>query len=43
MVARQDNVMVAYRTGEKIICLTLVGKLYHLLSTAEFWLGFTPD
>ena len=42
MVTRQYDVMVAYRTGEEIICLTLVGELYHLLGTTEVGLSLTP-
>ena len=38
MVTRQYDVVVAYWTSEEIICLTLVGELYHLLGTTEVWL-----
>lgn len=42
MTAWQDDMVIAYRTGEEIIGLTLVGELYHLLGTTEIGLGLTP-
>ena len=42
MVTRQYDVVVAYWTGEEIICLTLIGELYHLLGTTEVRLRLVP-